>query len=122
MSPKPSAQATGKLGESLAEAYLKKKGYRILERNVRSPFGEIDIVAKHDGVLVFVEVKTRKDTSFGLPEEAVDGRKKNQLARLASWYLTRFRKADVQVRFDVLAIDLTPNGRQMRLIQDAFEL
>ena len=122
MSPKSSNQSTGKVGERLSEAYLKKQGYEIVARNVRSPFGEIDLVAKHKKTLVFVEVKTRRGTDFGLPEEAVTKRKKVRLGRLASWYLTQCPGSDLPVRFDVLAIQLEGNNPDIRLIQDAFEL
>ena len=122
MSPKKSNQITGKLGEQLGEDYLKVRGYRILERNLRYPFGEIDLIADHQGTLVFVEIKTRRDTVFGFPEEAVDERKKNRLIRLASWYLAQHPKLHPAVRFDVLAIQIKKNDSEVRLIQNAFEL
>ena len=122
MSPKSSNQSTGKVGERLSEAYLKKQGYEIVARNVRSPFGEIDLVAKHKKTLVFVEVKTRRGTDFGLPEEAVTERKKVRLGRLASWYLTHYPGSDFPVRFDVLAVQLGNLQPDIRLIQNAFEL
>ena len=118
------ARATGILGEQLGEAYLKERGYRIIARNVRSPFGEIDVVADHDGTLVFIEIKTRRDQTFGIPEEAVDHRKKERLIRLASWYLARGSelRQPVPVRFDVLAIEVSTPAPIIRLIQDAFQV
>lgn len=121
MNPKSLNQLTGKAGEQIAEEFLKKQGYAVLERNVRSPFGEIDFVAKHRKTLVFVEVKTRRSTDYGLPEESVTERKKNRLGRLASWYLTRHSETDFPVRFDVLAIQLSGAKPDIRLIQNAFE-
>ena len=106
----------------MGEDYLKMHGYQILERNVRSPFGEIDLIAKHQEILVFVEIKTRRDTTFGLPEESVDRRKKDRLIRLASWYLTQHPKSNPQVRFDIVAIQLGAKIPNIRLIQDAFDL
>ena len=122
MSTKQWNQSTGKLGEQIGESYLKKWGYQIVERNVRSPFGEIDLVALHQGTLVFVEIKTRRDRTFGAPEEAVDERKKNQLIRLASWYLAQHPKAEPSIRFDVLAIQMEGSEPSFRLIENAFEL
>ncbi len=122
MSAKQSNQTTGKLGEQIGEGYLKKQGYQIVERNVRSPFGEIDLVALHRGTLVFVEIKTRRDHTFGYPEEAVNERKKNQLVRLASWYLAGHPKLEPPVRFDVLAIQMEGEKPNIRLIENAFEL
>ena len=122
MSPKHENRTKGTFGEEIGDHYLKQKGYRILERNARSPFGEIDAVALHHGVLVFVEIKTRMTGDFGLPEEAVDGRKQSQLARLASWYLARHPNLDLPVRFDVLAIGMEREEPEIRLIQNAFEL
>ena len=122
MSSKSLNRTTGKLGEKIGEDYLKEQGYQILERNVRSPFGEIDLVASDRGTLVFVEIKTRRDVTFGFPEEAVGRRKRNQLVRLASWYLARHPKLRPSVRFDVLAIQIDGGERNIRLVRDAFEL
>ena len=113
---------TGREGERIGEDYLKSHGYQILERNVRSPLGEIDLIAKHQETLVFVEIKTRRDTTFGLAEESVDQRKRNKLIRLASWYLAQHPKSNPQVRFDILAIQLGAKTPNIRLIQDAFDL
>ena len=122
MNPKESNRATGQLGEEIGESYLKQQGYQIIERNVRSPFGEIDLIASHHGTLVFVEIKTRRDQTFGYPEEAVGERKKNQLIRLASWYLAQHPKAHPAARFDVLSIQLGGDQPNIRLIENAFEL
>lgn len=115
-------QSTGKFGERSGETYLKKQGYRILARNLKSPFGEIDLVANDRGTLVFVEVKTRKDAGFGFPEEAVTREKRNRLIRLASWYLMQHPKLQSPVRFDVLAVEVGDEKPEFRLIQNAFEL
>ncbi|MBI4373100.1 MAG: YraN family protein [Candidatus Omnitrophica bacterium] len=120
--PKESNQTTGRQGERIGEDYLKARGYQILERNVRSPLGEIDLVARHQDILVFVEIKTRRANTFGLPEESVDRRKRSRLIRLASWYLAQHPKSNPQVRFDILAIELNRANHRIRLIQDAFDL
>lgn len=122
MSSKRLNQATGKLGERLGEDYLKKHGYQIIDRNVRSPFGEIDLIARQGDALVFIEIKTRRDDTFGLPEEAVDHHKMNQIIRLAGWYLAQYPKSNPPVRFDVLAVQMEGNHPLMHLIQNAFEV
>lgn len=122
MSAKSLNQTTGKLGEKIGEEYLKKQGYRILERNVRSPFGEIDLVARHKRTLVFVEIKTRRSSDFGFPEEAVTAEKRSRLVQLARWYLARYQKTELPVRFDVLAIQFEGEKHSVRLIQNAIEV
>ncbi|OGW77428.1 MAG: YraN family protein [Omnitrophica bacterium RIFCSPHIGHO2_02_FULL_49_9] len=122
MKPKSLNRNTGAFGESIGEAYLAKLGYRILERNVRSPFGEIDLVADDKGTVVFVEIKTRRNLSYGFPEESVGRRKQKKLASLASWYLMHYPKRNPQVRFDVLSILLSDHKPEIRLIQQAFEV
>jgi putative endonuclease len=123
VSSKSSNQSTGKIGERIAEDFLKKQGYIILERNVRFPLGEIDLIAKHGESLVFVEVKTRRSADFGLPEESITARKKTRLGRLASWYLmNHFEGHELSIRFDVLAIQLRGTEPIIRLIPNAFEL
>ena len=121
MTQEKSNRLKGQLGEDQGERYLKSQGYQILERNVRSPFGEIDIIASHQNYLVFVEIKSRQNDLFGLPEEAVGKRKQMKLAKLASWYLSRYSKFP-QVRFDVLAIQSQGSESGIRLIHNAFEI
>ena len=95
----------GRRGERLAINFLKRKGYQILETNYRTRRGEIDIVCKHRGCVVFVEVKTRRSLSFGAPEEAVDMRKRRRMLDTASRFLTqRFRTDRLDCRFDVITI------------------
>lgn len=81
--------ALGAYGEEVAAAYLCEQGYTLIERNFRCPLGEIDIIAKKRLDLVFVEVKTRRSTLFGLPQEAVGAHKQRQLMRAAQWYLKK---------------------------------
>ncbi len=80
-------RTTGKKGEDIAVDYLKKKGIKIIARNVRTPFGEIDIVGKRDGKLLFIEVKTRKDETFGTPVEAITKKKLLHIVRSATYYM-----------------------------------
>ena len=79
-------QTIGKWGEAVAMEYLRTKGYAILENNFRTPFGEIDIIASVEGLIVFVEVKTRTSRTFGLPEEALTYRKLKHMRSCAEYY------------------------------------
>lgn len=94
----------GSWGEDVAARYLRKKGMKILGRNVRSPVGELDIVAQHGRTLVFVEVKTRRGVSHGYPQEAVGAAKQRQIVRAAQWYLAEHKRDRLQPRFDVVAV------------------
>jgi len=100
----------GEEAERLAEAFLERSGYRIIRRNYRCPYGEIDLVAEEKGTLVFVEVKARKSQIYGLPYEAVDRRKIRKLVQVALHYLqTRQLYGKVPVRFDVVSLKLSEN-------------
>ena len=94
----------GREGEELAAKYLKKHGYKILDKNYTCPIGEIDIVASIAGYLVFVEVKARDDEIFGRPSEAVDEFKQRKLYNLALMYQRTKKLADMPVRFDVVEV------------------
>jgi len=110
----------GAQGEDMAAAALKKQGYKILERNYRTPLGEIDLIARHQGFLVFLEVKTRRSLHFGEPQEAVSPAKQARLKRLADYYLKQKRLGEVPVRFDVVAITMREASPQVEIIQNAF--
>lgn len=107
-------------GEDLAVKFLKGKGYKILFRNFKTPVGEIDIIAEDRDILVFIEVKTRTDNSFGHPFEAVNFRKKEKLRKVALSYL-RYLKKEMPSRFDVLSIELNDGESKIEHIIDAFE-
>jgi len=113
--------STGKDGEQIAAAYLKKNGYCICETNFRCPLGEIDIIAREKKEIVFIEVKTRKSNKLGYPEQAVGAKKQAKLSQLALWYLQKNKLADANARFDVVAITLHPEGNEIRLIKNAFD-
>ena len=111
----------GARGEDLAVKYLKKKGYKVIERNYRCQWGEIDLVARQGDTLVFVEIKSRSSHGFGLPQEAVDRFKQDKLIEVARAYLAERRLTeDITMRFDVVAVQLTSSGPDIELIQDAF--
>lgn len=94
----------GKYGEELAYNLLAEKGYEIIQKNYRYGKGEIDIVARDGDTLVFVEVKTRTNLNYGVPEEAITKNKINQLRKVGSMYLSEKNIEDTLVRFDVIAI------------------
>ena len=115
---------TGKLGESYAAKYLSQKGYEILKTNYRTPFAEIDIVAKDtDGTICFVEVKTRKSSDFAQGREFVDYHKQRRIRTTAAYYLAQ-RQTEKAVRFDVIEI-YAPEGTDTKNpiinhLEDAF--
>ncbi len=90
------------MGEKIAEKFLRKKGYQIIERNFTTKWGEIDLICSKDKVLIFVEVKLKIGDQFGTPEEMVNKRKINQVKRIAETYRTNLE----QKRIDVVAIVL----------------
>jgi putative endonuclease len=104
-------QVTGCWGEDTAAQYLESKGYAILRRNVRTVHGEIDIVASRDGLLVFVEVKTRRSHAFAYPEESVTRRKQAHLLSAAEEYLQANPESSESWQFDVIAVEGTPGGK-----------
>jgi len=113
---------TGKQGEDLAALWLAEAGYRIIERNYRCLFGEIDIVAQEGDALVFVEVKSRRSGAFGAPELAVDPEKQRKISRTALHYLGQKHLSHRPARFDVVAVRMLPAGPRIELIRNAFEL
>ncbi len=102
-------QKRGDWGEEVAAQYLENKGLPVIERNVRSPFGEIDIICKNNKELVFVEVKTRNSTVYGYPEESVNRAKQHKLRQLAQWYWSAHREYHT-IRIDVVAILVESSG------------
>jgi putative endonuclease len=101
-------QAIGRWGESVAAGYLERRGYAIVDRNARTPYGEIDLVARRGVMLFFVEVKTRTNRSYGLPEEAVTARKRSHMLAAAEYYAAAKELDSWQV--DVIAIEGHPGG------------
>jgi putative endonuclease len=112
----------GKLGEELAARHLEQRGFTILARNHRTPVGELDIIARDRRHLLFVEVKTRRGTAFGMPAEAVGARKQRQILRAAQWYLSVGRFPDLQPRFDVIAVIAGRGEPAISHIPNAFGL
>lgn len=105
----------GAKGEQKARSYLKKQGWKILESNYKTPFGEIDIIAERDDTIAFIEVKTRLSDIFGMPSEAVTNNRKLRYIRGANYYFTN-KIIDCTVRFDIIEV---LNGR-LNHIENAF--
>jgi len=104
-------QALGRFGEDLAVSYLRKHGYRIIERNFKVRYGEIDIICEKDDILVFVEVKTRIGHAYGLPEEAVTPRKLREIIKTAEYFTVLHHELSSSLRIDVIGIELTDDGQ-----------
>ena len=113
-------RSLGDKGEDLAAAALKKQGYKVLERNYRTPMGEIDLIARQGGALVFIEVKTRTSSRFGAGQDAVHYGKQARIRKLADYYLKQKRLGEVAVRFDVVGILWEEGKPQIEVIQGAF--
>ncbi|MDP3042564.1 MAG: YraN family protein [Candidatus Omnitrophota bacterium] len=112
----------GKQAEKTAVEFLKTKGYKILQRNYRTKFGEVDIIAEDKGTICFVEVKARHSSNFGVPEEAVFAKKQRQISKAAIYYLKSNNLLERSARFDVLSLLYLDNLPKISLIKDAFEL
>ena len=118
-----SRQRLGQIGEKKVAGYLVQKGYTILVQNYRCKAGEIDIIARDGGELVFIEVKTRSSLSYGSPAEAVTRKKQRQISRAAQWYLAEQKLFDVPARFDVIAVlGAGQENIQIDHIDNAFDL
>jgi putative endonuclease len=112
----------GKRGEDAATKFIKKRGYKVVERNFTCPVGEMDIIALDKKTLCFIEVKTLSGRSYGPPEIAVNIHKQRKLSQVALAYLNQKHLHDINARFDVIAVTLSPEGERIELIKDAFEL
>ncbi len=111
----------GILGEKMAADYLKQQGYRVRETNFRCREGEIDIIAEKDDFLVFVEVRTRRSSSFGTPEESLTPAKMEKLVTLGQTYIESHPDLPSSWRIDVVTVKLTPEASASRIeiIEDA---
>jgi putative endonuclease len=105
----------GNRGEEAAAAHLVRLGYEILARNIRTPYGELDLLARREESTVFFEVKTRRNRTHGLPEEAITPRKRNHLLASAQYYLQQRALCEVPWRIDVVAVEFDSSGVLKRL-------
>jgi putative endonuclease len=115
-------QSLGKRGEDLACAELRRRGYAILERRYRTRHGEIDIIARHRGVIAFIEVKSRAGETFGGPAEAVTGAKQRRIAQMAVDFLSRRRLHEEPCRFDVVAVTFEGQVPRVDVYEGAFDV
>lgn len=104
----------GKEGEELAADFLRKDGYEIIERNFICGFGEIDIVARKENELAFVEVKTRAQSLYGIPSEAVNRIKQRHIYKVAEYYLYKTSAYNYEISFDVIEVYMY-NGQAIRI-------
>ena len=112
----------GQAGEEIAAGYLKKKGYKLVERNYRCKSGEVDLILLDRKVIVFVEVKTRTDHSFGSPFEAVEAHKQRKMIRAARFFLHARKLHQRDARFDVVGISWPGDRLVVEHIENAFEV
>jgi putative endonuclease len=115
-------QVLGRLGEEVAERFLRKKGYKLVARNYRCAAGEVDLIVLDRRVIVFVEVKTRSGDRFGTPFEAVEVRKQRKMMRAAQFFLTEKGLHQRDARFDVVGISWPSGKPTVEHIENAFEL
>ena len=123
MAPMSAArQAFGELGERIAERWLLRRGWRVVQRRFRSGHRDIDLVVERDGTVAFVEVKARKGTEFGGPINAVNYRKRRELSRSAKVWVDRHGREAESYRFDVVGVLVS--GAQVRVchVENAFGL
>ena len=119
---------TGRDGETLAAAFLVRRGAKIVHRNWRSGLkgvrGEIDVIAQFGDTICFVEVKTRKNSDYGEPQDAVTPAKQRQICRLATAYVMEFEQTEVTIRFDIIEVWLAPDKSskpRVAWLENAFE-
>jgi len=115
-------QAFGAFGERVAERWLRRAGWRILERRFRSGHRDLDLVAERGGVVAFVEVKARRAGRYGDPVEAVGWRKRRELVRSAEVWISRRGCAGYAYRFDVIAVLKAGDRVLVRHVEDAFRV
>ena len=115
-------QAFGELGERIAERWLLRRGWRVVQRRFRSGHRDIDLVVERDGTIAFVEVKARKGVEFGGPVQAVDHRKRRQLERSALVWIDRHGREAESYRFDVVGVLLSGATVRVCHVENAFAL
>ena len=115
-------QAFGEIGERVAERWLRRKGWRVVQRRFRNGRRDIDLVVERDGLIAFVEVKARKGAEFGLPVEAVNWRKQRELSRSAHVWIERHGRPDDCYRFDVIGVLMEGSAVRIRHVENAFSL
>jgi len=115
-------QAFGELGERIAERWLMRQGWRVLQRRFRAGHRDIDLVVEREGTIAFVEVKARRGAQFGDPVEAVNWNKQKQLVRSASVWIDRHGRPEESYRFDVVGVLVQGDRVRVRHVANAFSL
>jgi putative endonuclease len=115
-------QAFGELGERIAERWLRRAGWRVLQRRFRSGHRDIDLVVERDGTVAFVEVKARRGSRFGQPVEAVNWRKQKELCKSARVWIDRHGRSPEVYRFDVIGVLMENERVRIRHVPDAFRV
>ncbi len=110
----------GQQGEDIAAQYLQQQGYKILARNYRNRYGELDLICIKNAVLVFVEVKTRRTVTFGTAEEAITPKKIEHIRKVALHYISAAQVKHQEIRFDVIAVHMVDGQPRLNHIQAAF--
>lgn len=110
----PTKIQLGKLGEQVAAKYLKNQGYKILEKNYRTRYGEIDLICEKEQIIHFIEVKTRTNQNFGWPEEAVNQRKIEKIIKVAEKYLEE-HELDLSWQIDIISLLIKAKERKTEL-------
>ena len=110
----------GKYGELLSRKYLIDKGYYLKEVNYKNKLGEIDIIVQKDNVIVFIEVKTRKNTKYGLPRESINYKKQMKIRKVAEEYIIRNKIRNTDFRFDVMEVLFKDKKYKIKHIINAF--
>lgn len=109
---KSQSKDVGKLGEKVASEYLVNAGYQLLDHNVQTGYGEIDLILEHKGALVFVEVKTRQSKAYGYPEESITNSKIDHMIASAEAYLQTILDYEGDWRIDVVAVEIRDSENQ----------
>ena len=115
-------QEFGVLGERIAERWLRRTGWRVVQRRFRAGHRDIDLVMEREGMIVFVEVKARRGDQFGQPVEAVNWRKQKELGRSARVWVSRHGRSSEAYRFDVVGVLVEGERVRIRHVEDAFPL
>ena len=109
-------QRLGRWGETAAANFFAQNGYQVVAKNLRTPYGEIDLLVEKDGVIVFVEVKTRSGTGYGQPEEAVTKEKQGHLLAAIAYYWQHNPQEETDWRVDVVAVTRRGNGKEVEIV------
>jgi putative endonuclease len=115
-------QQLGFHGERVAERWLVRKGWRVLQRRFRDGHRDVDLIAEREGTVAFVEVKARSGASFGSPVDAVDWRKRRELGRSARMWISRHGRAGESYRFDVIGVLVSQGRIMVRHVENAFDV